>query len=142
VVAESKQIYSRLQERQLCPEWFVSVGGCSRTFVNGVNVDRLFEIVDFIKSSLEIAQFKFRIHNEWVEAGHNRSTVIQFYGPVPRPRTRSLSYLFRSRLRRTALMICVRGEQILLSTPRFGQHAACVEIGPAFIYCWRRSGYS
>src|SRR4051812_108701 len=50
------------------------------TIVNGVAVDELFATVDAIKTTASIAKFKFRISNEWVDGGQNRSTVGAFYG--------------------------------------------------------------
>ena len=48
--------------------------------VNGVDVTRLFETIDNIKSMPGLAKFKFRIRNEWVDCGYNRSTVTDFHG--------------------------------------------------------------
>jgi uncharacterized OsmC-like protein len=48
--------------------------------VNGVNVDQLFSTIDLIKEKPEIAKFKFRATNQWVDGTHNRATVKDFYG--------------------------------------------------------------
>jgi uncharacterized OsmC-like protein len=48
--------------------------------VNGVAVGDLFSTVDAIKATPSVAKFKFRISNQWVEAGQNRSTADAFYG--------------------------------------------------------------
>lgn len=48
--------------------------------VNGVAVNDLFNTIDAIKATPAIAQFKFRIRNQWVEAGQNHSTVDKFHG--------------------------------------------------------------
>jgi uncharacterized OsmC-like protein len=48
--------------------------------VNGVAVDDLFKTVDAIKAAPSIAKFKFRIRNQWADAGENHSTVDKFYG--------------------------------------------------------------
>ena len=48
--------------------------------VNGVAVDGFSETVAAIKSTPAIAKFKFRIRNQWVDAGQNRSTADTFYG--------------------------------------------------------------
>jgi len=50
------------------------------TIVNGVNVETLFATIDSIKASPAIAKFKFRIQNQWQEAGRNTTTVNAFYG--------------------------------------------------------------
>jgi len=48
--------------------------------VNGVNVDELFGTIDAIKKAPVIAKFKFRAENEWIDGGHNRTTLKNFYG--------------------------------------------------------------
>jgi uncharacterized OsmC-like protein len=48
--------------------------------VNGVNVDQLFKTIDLIKEKPEIARFKFRATNKWIDGTHNRATVKDFYG--------------------------------------------------------------
>jgi uncharacterized OsmC-like protein len=50
------------------------------TKTNGVDVERLFETVEAIRQTPNLAVFKFRLNNEWVEGGFNRSTVKNFYG--------------------------------------------------------------
>ena len=48
--------------------------------VNGVNVDQLFSTIEQIKEKPEIARFKFRATNKWIDGTHNRATVKDFYG--------------------------------------------------------------
>ena len=48
--------------------------------VNGINVDQLFQTIDLVKENPELASFKFRAQNTWVEGTHNRATVKDFYG--------------------------------------------------------------
>ena len=50
------------------------------TKLNGVDVDRLFETIDAIKQIPRLADFKFRLHNRWINGGLNRSTIKNFYG--------------------------------------------------------------
>lgn len=50
------------------------------TKVNGVNVDELFETIDQIRQQPFIARFKFRVNNQWIDGGHNRTTVRDFHG--------------------------------------------------------------
>jgi uncharacterized OsmC-like protein len=47
---------------------------------NGVNVDQLFGVIEAVKGTPAIADFKFRIQNKWVNGGHNTSTIGNFYG--------------------------------------------------------------
>ena len=48
--------------------------------INGVAVDSLFATIDAIKATPSIAKFKFRIKNQWEDAGQNSSTVDKFSG--------------------------------------------------------------
>jgi uncharacterized OsmC-like protein len=50
--------------------------------VNGVNVDQLFKTIEQVKGNPEIAQFKFRANNIWIDGTHNRATVKDFYGAL------------------------------------------------------------
>jgi uncharacterized OsmC-like protein len=48
--------------------------------VNGVNVEELFNTIDAVKANPVIAKFRFRANNRWMEGGHNRTTIRNFYG--------------------------------------------------------------
>jgi hypothetical protein len=48
--------------------------------INGVAVNDLFSTIDAVKATPGIAKFKFRIRNQWLDGGHNRSTVSGFHG--------------------------------------------------------------
>ena len=48
--------------------------------INGVNVTGLMQTIDAVKADATIAKFQFRLQNKWLEGGHNRSTVNEFYG--------------------------------------------------------------
>jgi uncharacterized OsmC-like protein len=48
--------------------------------VNGVAVDKLFGTIEAVKSDPEIAKFKFRASNKWINGGHNHTTIKDFYG--------------------------------------------------------------
>jgi uncharacterized OsmC-like protein len=48
--------------------------------VNGINVDQLFQTIELVKENPDLALFKFRARNTWVEGTHNRATVKDFYG--------------------------------------------------------------
>lgn len=52
----------------------------SQRIVNGVNVDELFGTIDAVKKSPVIATFRFRADNQWMDGGHNRTTIKNFYG--------------------------------------------------------------
>lgn len=48
--------------------------------VNGVAVSDLVQTVAAIKAVPSIAKFNFRIRNQWLEGGQNRSTAGAYYG--------------------------------------------------------------
>lgn len=48
--------------------------------VNGVNVDQLVETINAIKNQPELAKFKFRATNQWIEGGHSQTKIKSFYG--------------------------------------------------------------
>ena len=58
------------------------------TKVNGVNVDQLLSTIELIKEKPELAQFKFRATNKWIDGTYNRATVKDFYGAGQEDTTR------------------------------------------------------
>lgn len=47
---------------------------------NGVNVDQLVETVGAVQTNPELAKFKFRAKNNWIDGGHCVSSIKSFYG--------------------------------------------------------------
>jgi uncharacterized OsmC-like protein len=52
----------------------------AKQMVNGVDVDALFETIGNLREMPNLADFRFRLTNEWMGCGHNRSMVKNFYG--------------------------------------------------------------
>ena len=50
--------------------------------INGVNTEQLFSTIDLIKENPDIARFKFRATNRWVNGTHCQATVKDFYGAL------------------------------------------------------------
>lgn len=48
--------------------------------LNGVNVTELFKTIDAVKKRPVISKFRFRAQNQWVDGGHNRTTIKNFFG--------------------------------------------------------------
>ena len=61
--------------------------------VNGVNVSKLFGTVEAIKENPEIAKFNFKAKGKWINGGHNRTTINEFYGACQNFQ-RSQSFVF------------------------------------------------
>ena len=55
---------------------------------NGIDVDQLFKTIGQIKENPEIAFFKFRATNQWVDGTHCRGTIKDFYGALANDDTR------------------------------------------------------
>ncbi len=63
--------------------------------LNGVNVTDLMQTVDAVKADPTVAKFRFRLNNEWLEGGHNLSTLNEFYG-AGQKQQRSKSFLIHA----------------------------------------------
>jgi uncharacterized OsmC-like protein len=50
--------------------------------INGVDVNQLSGTVDQIRATPGLARFKFQISNQWLQGGHNCSTVKGFHGAM------------------------------------------------------------
>ncbi len=48
--------------------------------INGVDVGMVNGAVEALKNDPKLAKFKFRVNNKWMNGGHNRTTVGEFYG--------------------------------------------------------------
>jgi hypothetical protein len=47
--------------------------------LNGVNVSAVQSMINDFNENPELAKSKFRAENEWIDGGHNRTTVSDFY---------------------------------------------------------------
>jgi uncharacterized OsmC-like protein len=65
-----------------------------QTIVNGVNVGQLIGTIDAVKNNAEIAKFKFRAKNKWIDGGHNRSNIKDFYGACQEDTSRERPFVF------------------------------------------------
>lgn len=50
------------------------------TKLNGIDTKQMFETIGAIKGQPTLARFQFRNSNNWIDGGHNRSTIQGFYG--------------------------------------------------------------
>jgi uncharacterized OsmC-like protein len=64
--------------------------------VNGINVDNLLDTIGVIEDQPEIAKFKFRAKNKWINGGHNRSTIKDFYGAGQEDTTRTETFVLEA----------------------------------------------
>ena len=66
------------------------------TKTNGVDVDYVMGVIDQVKGNPEIAKFQFRASNQWIDGGHNRSTVKEFYGACQEDDTRTEPFIMEA----------------------------------------------
>ncbi|MDH5459111.1 MAG: hypothetical protein OEY26_10375, partial [Nitrospinota bacterium] len=70
-------------------------GGClmstvtTPATVNGVNVEQLGANISAIQGDTGLAKFQFRATNSWINGGHNRTTIKEFYGVGQEDTTRT-----------------------------------------------------
>ena len=62
--------------------------------VNGLDTQQMFETVNAIQAQPELARFRFRNRNRWIDGGHNRSTIQGFYGAGREDDSRSEPFVF------------------------------------------------
>jgi hypothetical protein len=48
--------------------------------LNGVDVEAVRGLINAVKEKPNLAEAKFRAKNEWINGGHNRTTITGFYG--------------------------------------------------------------
>jgi uncharacterized OsmC-like protein len=58
--------------------------------VNGVNVDQLFSAIDLFKQKPELAKFRFRATNKWIDGTQSQARVKDFFGPGKEDTSREL----------------------------------------------------
>lgn len=63
---------------------------------NGVDVDYVMDVIDQVKGNADIAKFQFRAANQWIDGGHNRSTVKEFYGAGTEDETRTKPFVMEA----------------------------------------------
>jgi uncharacterized OsmC-like protein len=51
-----------------------------QNILNGVDIEGLMSTIDAIQAKPDLANFKFRARNEWLDGGHSRTTITDFDG--------------------------------------------------------------
>jgi uncharacterized OsmC-like protein len=75
-------------------------GGCAMSSVitpstiNGVNVEQLGANISAIQDNTGLAKFQFRATNTWINGGHNRTMIKDFYGVGKEDTTRTEPFVF------------------------------------------------
>lgn len=61
---------------------------------NGVDTARLKETINIVKADPQMGQCKFRATNKWIEGGHNRARIREFYGAKQEDSSRTHAFYF------------------------------------------------
>ena len=62
--------------------------------LNGLDLEQIQQTVAALKSEPALARFEFRARNNWVDGGHNRSTIQGFYGAGNEDSSRTKPFVF------------------------------------------------
>ncbi len=60
---------------------------------NGIDVERMGATVQAVQQNPALATFQFRATNQWINGGHNRSTIQSFYGAGQEDRLRTKPFV-------------------------------------------------
>jgi uncharacterized OsmC-like protein len=63
-----------------------------QTVVNGLDIGQLSDMVEAVKERPELARFCFRANNKWLDAGHNRTWIKDFYGACQEDTSRAEAF--------------------------------------------------
>jgi uncharacterized OsmC-like protein len=62
--------------------------------LNGLNLEQMGQTVEALTSDPSLARFEFRARNQWIDGGHNRSTIQGFRGAGAEDTSRSEPFVF------------------------------------------------
>lgn len=62
--------------------------------LNGLDIDAAMAIIEAIQADPEIAQFRFRASNRWIDGGENRTRIKGFYGAKAEDASRETGWEF------------------------------------------------
>ena len=65
----------------------------SRT-LNGLNMDQAMETIGALKADPQLARFEFRVRNQWIQGGENRSTIKEFSAAGEEDTSRTVAFEF------------------------------------------------
>jgi uncharacterized OsmC-like protein len=65
-----------------------------KNFINGIDVNRLSEIINIVKKNPRLARFRFCAKNTWMSGVHSRSVIKGFYGADTGYSSRSIPFIF------------------------------------------------
>lgn len=64
--------------------------------VNGVSVDAFFNAVHVMSNVASLGHYQFRAHNQWLDGGHTRTKVKDFFGAGTEQTSRATPFVMES----------------------------------------------
>jgi len=64
--------------------------------INGFKTSEIVDTVQAIQNNPTLANFEFRLKNQWVTGGHNRSTIQGFYGVCTEDTSRNKPFVYEN----------------------------------------------
>lgn len=61
---------------------------------NGLNLEQMTQTVEALQNDPQLAQFRFRARNSWINGGANRSTIKDFFGAGQEDTSRTRAWEF------------------------------------------------
>ena len=65
----------------------------SKQLVNGVEVNQLMSVIGEIDADPNYAKFQWRASNQWINGGHSRSRIKEFYAGNAEDRSRTEAFI-------------------------------------------------
>jgi uncharacterized OsmC-like protein len=62
--------------------------------INGFSSEAISNTIAALQNDPTLAGFKFRAHNQWINGGHNRSIIQDFYGCGEEDQSRQVPFVF------------------------------------------------
>lgn len=97
--------------------------------INGVDVGRLLGTLDHVKAAPTLARFQFRARNRWIDGGHNRTTIKEFYGAGQEDSSRTEPFIVDAD--EPAILL---GENQAPNAPEYVLHALAACLTGTIIY--------
>ena len=63
--------------------------------LNGVDVNRLIDTIKAVGNDPELGKFRFRAKSQWINGGHYKSEIKEFYGAGKEDDTRDKPFVFQ-----------------------------------------------
>ena len=71
----------------------IAVMEIKKSYLNGVNLKDLSDTINMVYAHPELATFRFRVNNQWIDGSYNQSVIQEFYGAGQEDRSRKVPFI-------------------------------------------------